>query len=256
MDMFCYQCEQNYAGRGCDKLGVCGKDPTVAALQDLLVYAAKGISQYAHRARQLDARDRTVDIFVVEALFTTATNVNFDPSRIDVMLHKAETILDDARALYENACRRAGREPESLDGPTQWKPAQSIDGLVEQGSRIGIMASKAALGDDLTGLQELLTYGLKGVCAYADHARLLGKEDENVYAFIHEALDYLTRPNPTVDELFALNMKCGATNLAVMEMLDAANTGAYGNPVPTSVRVTPIKGKAIAVSGHDLKDLE
>ena len=100
-----------------------------------------------------------------------------------------------------------------------------------------------------------MTYGLKGFAAYADHARKLGKEDDKVYAFMHEALDYLTQPNPTVDKLFALNMKCGEINLAVMEMLDAANTGAYGNPAPTSVRVTPVKGKSILVSGHDLKDL-
>jgi hydroxylamine reductase len=256
MDMFCYQCEQTSKGKGCDKMGVCGKEPKVAALQDLLIYAAKGISQYAHRARQLGAKEKEADIFVIEALFTTATNVSFDPARHESMIRRAAAIKNKTKALYESACGRAGRTPERLEGPAQWTPAETLDGLLEQASRVGIAQARATLGDDLAGLQELLTYGLKGTAAYADHAFLLGKEDDKVFAFIHEALDYLTQPAPTVDKLFALNMKCGETNLAVMEMLDSVHTGTYGNPVPTSVRVTPVKGKAIVVSGHDLKDLE
>jgi hydroxylamine reductase len=256
MSMFCYQCEQTSGGRGCDKtLGVCGKDENVAALQDLLTYATKGVSQYAHRARQLGASSGAVDIFVVEALFTTMTNVNFDPARVEAMIRKAATIKKEAQQLYEGACRRAGKEPEKLDGPAQWTPASSSDGLLEQASRVGIQQARAAVGDDLAGLQELLAYGLKGVAAYADHAHLLGKDNDKVYAFLEEALSALTEPNPTVDKLFALNMKCGEINLAVMEMLDAAHTSAYGNPVPTSVRISPVKGKAILISGHDLKDL-
>jgi hydroxylamine reductase len=237
-------------------LGVCGKDPKVAALQDLLVYAAKGISQYAHRARQHGAKKREVDVFVVEALFSTGTNVNFDAARLEVMLRRAATVKKTAQALYEKACRGAGMAPEKLQGPAHWTPAATLDGLLEQASHIGIAPARAALGDDLAGLQELLTYGLKGVAAYADHARLQGEENEQVYAFIHEAMDSLTQPGPTSDTLFALNMKCGEINLAVMEMLDSAHTGAYGHPVPTLVRITPVRGKAILVSGHDLKDLE
>jgi hydroxylamine reductase len=256
MSMFCYQCEQTYAGRGCDKMGVCGKEPAVAALQDLLLYAAKGVSQYANRARQLGAKNNDVDVFAVEALFTTVTNVNFDADRVEELVRKAAVIKKTAQELYEGACRKAGKTPEKIEGPAQWTPAGTREGLLEQASKVGIPAARAALGDDLAGLQELLTYGVKGTAAYMDHARVLGKEDEKAYAYVHEALDYLTEPNPTVDALFGLNMKCGEINLAVMEMLDAANTGAYGNPVPTSVRVTPVKGKAILVSGHDLKDLE
>lgn len=255
MNMFCYQCEQTAGGRGCEKQGVCGKDATTAAMQDLLLYAAKGISQYATRARQLNAKDPAVDIFVIEALFTTVTNVNFDAVRIEEMVRKAAAVKKNAQTLYEQACQRAGRQPEKPAGPAQWNPASTLDGLLEQASAVGIAPARAALGDDLAGLQELLTYGLKGTAAYVDHAHVLGKDDDKVYAFIHEALDYLTEPKPTVDKLFTLNMKCGEVNLTVMEMLDAANTGAYGNPVPTSVRVTPVKGKAILVSGHDLKDL-
>ena len=255
MNMFCYQCEQTAGGRGCEKQGVCGKDATTAALQDLLVYATKGISQYATRARQLGTRDPEADTFMMKALFTTVTNVNFDPASVENMIRKAAVVKKNAQAIYEHACQGANRAPEKLDGPAQWTPAATLDGLLDQAVQVGIAPSRAALGDDLAGLQQLLTYGLKGTAAYADHARILGKEDDKVYAFFHEALDYLTQPNPTVDKLFTLNMKCGEINLAVMEMLDAANTGAYGNPVPTSVRVTPVKGKAILVSGHDLKDL-
>lgn len=255
MSMFCYQCEQTSAGKGCERMGVCGKDPKTAALQDLLVYAAKGISQYANKARQLGAKDNAIDIFVVHALFTTVTNVNFDAARVEELVREAATIKKQAQALYEGACGKAGKTPEKLEGPAQWTPAATQEGLVEQAAKIGVAQARAALGDDLAGLQELLTYGLKGMAAYMDHARILGKEDDKVYAYMHEALDYLTGPNPTVDGLFALNMKCGEMNLAVMEMLDAANTGAYGHPVPTPVRVTPVKGKAILVSGHDLKDL-
>ena len=131
MEMFCYQCEQTFGGRGCDKPGVCGKDAKVAALQYLLVYAAKGVSQYANRARQLGASDQTVDLFVVEALFTTVTNVNFDLARVEAMVQKAATIKKSAQQLYEDACRRAGRQPEDPEGPAQWTPASSMDGLLE-----------------------------------------------------------------------------------------------------------------------------
>jgi hydroxylamine reductase len=255
MNMFCYQCEQTSKGQGCDRMGVCGKDPETAAMQDLLVHAIKGISQYAHKARSLGASDPEIDIFIVEALFTTTTNVNFDSARIETMIRKAAELQQKARLLYQESCRQAGREPERLEGPVRWSPASSTDGLIEQASRIGIRAAIAAHGDDLAGLQELLTYGLKGVAAYTDHAHILGKDDDAVYAFLHEALSYLADPNPTVDALFTLCMRCGEINLAVMGMLDSANTGAFGNPAPSSVRITPVKGKAILVSGHDLQDL-
>jgi len=254
--MFCYQCEQTSKGSGCEKKGVCGKDPQVAALQDLLVFASKGISQYANKARQSGVKDREVDVFVVEALFSTMTNVSFDSARFEDMLRKAANIKTKAKTLYEEACAKAGKTPERIEGPAQWTPAGTLDGLLEQASKTGVAQARAALGDDLAGLQELLVYGLKGTAAYTDHAALLGKEDDKVYAFMHEALDYLTKPAPTVDQLFTLSMKCGEINLAVMEMLDSAHTGEYGNPVPTGVRITPVKGKAILISGHDLKDLD
>jgi hydroxylamine reductase len=255
MSMFCYQCEETAKGTGCTVAGVCGKDPTTAALQDLLVYAAKGISMYAHRASLLGARDRAIDVFVVEALFSTVTNVDFDPQRLRQWLVEAAAIRDRAQRLYEDACRAAGKTPEPLAGPAAWQPADDLLELVSQGVRVGI-AGRKQNNDDLTGLQELVLYGLKGTAAYADHAQVLGQEDPEVYAAFHAGLDFLARDHPTVDELLGWAMKVGELNLKVMALLDAANTGAYGHPEPTAVRITPLEGKAILVSGHDLKDLE
>lgn len=242
-------------GTGCTAKGVCGKDATTATLQDLLVYVSKGISMYVHRASQLGARDREIDIFVIKALFATVTNVDFDPDRLQEMLIQAGKIIEKAKRLYEDAAIKAGKKPELLDGPAAWKPADGIDALVSQGAQIGISSRKNTLGDDITGLQELVTYGLKGTAAYADHAQILGKEDAAIYAKFHEYLDLLTKPNPAVDELVTASLGVGELNLRVMELLDEANTDAYGHPEPTAVRVEPIKGKAIVVSGHDLKDL-
>jgi hydroxylamine reductase len=148
------------------------------------------------------------------------------------------------------------RVPETLKGPVAWVPAADLDGLTRQGEQVSVETRIEGLGRDIAGLQELLMYGLKGLAAYADHALILGQEDKDVYAFVHEALDFLTNPAPAVDALLGMNLKCGEVNLKVMALLDKANTGAYGNPVPTKVRITPVKGKAILVSGHDLKDLE
>ncbi|RLC45726.1 MAG: hydroxylamine reductase [Candidatus Coatesbacteria bacterium] len=254
--MFCYQCEQTAKGSGCTIAGVCGKDATTATLQDLLLFATKGISMYAHRARRFGAKDHEIDTFVPQALFSTITNVNFDPERIEVLLRKAAQLLDKARAMYEVAYKKAGETPEKLRGPAAWVPADDIAGLVRQGQDVSIAKKKERFGDEITGLMELYLYGLKGTGAYADHAEILGVESDEVYAAFHEALDFLTRDSFTVEELFDRCLAEGKLNLKVMELLDRANTGTYGHPEPTSVRVTPVKGKAILVSGHDLRDLE
>jgi len=254
--VFCYQCEQTAQGTGCTVRGVCGKEHETAVLQDLLMYATKGISMYAHRARELGAKDREIDVFTIEALFSTGTNVNFDPERLHELILKAATIRDKAKRVYEQACRKSGKTPEKLAGPAAFVPAGTSNALVKQGEGVSITQRKEVLGEDITGLQELVMYGLKGMAAYADHAQILGKEDDVVYAFFHEGLDFLTKERPTADELVTMALRCGKVNLKVMELLDAANTDAYGNPVPTQVRIEPIKGKAIVVSGHDLKDLE
>jgi len=256
MGMFCYQCEQTAGGTGCTVKGVCGKEPEVSALIDLTVHASKGVAQYAHRARQLGASDNGVDVALVEALFTTVTNVNFDPERYVGVLAKLAKARDRARKLYEDAAKAAGKTPEQLAGPAEWKPAGDLAGLIKQGEGVSIPGRRERLGDDVAGLEELVTYGLKGSAAYADHARILGQEDDEVYAFFHEALDYLTTDAPDAEKLTALALKVGEVNLRVMELLDAGNTGQYGHPEPTKVRIEPVKGKAILVSGHDLRDLE
>ncbi|MFH1007887.1 MAG: hydroxylamine reductase, partial [Candidatus Latescibacterota bacterium] len=190
-----------------------------------------------------------------QALFSTVTNVNFDPERLRVLLIRAAELRENARQRYEAACDKAGQIPETLPGSFNWTPAGDLNGLIRQGEKIGIPSRKDTLGEDLTGLEELITYGLKGMAAYADHARILGQEDDGVYAFFHEALHFLTSAH-AAEELTAMVLRCGELNLKAMALLDAANTGAYGHPVPTPVRTEPIRGKAILVSGHDLKDLE
>ncbi|HOX01341.1 MAG TPA: hydroxylamine reductase [Candidatus Paceibacterota bacterium] len=254
--MFCYQCEQTSKGKGCTVTSVCGKDEATANLQDLLLYVTQGIAQYAHRARALGTRDRAIDVFVVEALFTTVTNVNFDPQRVAQRIRDGVRMRDQARRLYESACRQAGQAPESLSGSATWVPSPTYEGLLGQCDSVSILRRREQHGEDISGLMELLTYGLKGAAAYADHALVLGHESDAVFAFFHEALDFLTRPNPAVDALLGMNLRCGEVNLKVMELLDAANTGAYGHPAPTPVRIHPVRGKAILVSGHDLKDLD
>jgi len=249
--MFCYQCEQTAQGTGCTKFGVCGKDPQVAALQDLLVHAIKGISMYAHRARALGVVDRDTDVFVVEGLFTTVTNVNFDPADIADRLRRASEVRDRIRGLYIDA----GGDGEPAGGPAAWVPADDMDGLVAQGREVGIDTRLADRGADLTALAELLTYGLKGMAAYADHAQILGRSDDSVYAFFHEALNVLARDDAGADELLGMCLRCGEVNLAVMGLLNAGHKQLYGTPTPTEVRIEPVAGKAILVSGHDLKDL-
>ncbi len=253
MSMFCYQCEQTAGGRGCSVAGVCGKDARTAGLQDLLVWSLKGVAQYAHRARRLGAIDHDVDVFVTRALFSTLTNVNFDADRIAGLVTQATDMRDKARRLYESA---GGASSEVPDGPAQFEPAADIDAMLNQAQEISIANRLNRLGDDVTGLQELLTYGIKGVAAYADHARILGKEDKDIYGFFHNALAFLADEPADVQALLEMNLRCGEINLKVMALLDAANTGAYGDPTPTKVRITPVAGKAILVSGHDLKDLE
>jgi hydroxylamine reductase len=254
--MYCHQCEQTAKGIACTVRGVCGKDDDMATLQDLLVHAAKGISMYAHRAGANGARDREIDVFVVEALFTTITNVNFDPSRLGGLLRRAAELKDRARSLYEKAVTESGGTPEELGGPAAWQPASGIEGLLEQGRDVTIESWAKRYGEDNASLREVVLYGLKGAAAYTDHAHILGVEDDELYASFHEALDTLSRDDVADDDLLGLALEAGRINMRAMELLDEANTGTYGHPVPTKVRITPVKGKAILVSGHDLKDLK
>ncbi|MDP3177552.1 MAG: hydroxylamine reductase, partial [Spirochaetaceae bacterium] len=249
--MFCYQCEQTARGEGCDKSGVCGKRPDVAALQDLLVYALTGMSQVAVAAQKAGIRDRAADIFACEALFATVTNVDFDPERLALLIRRAAALRD---ALL-GKLRAAGVAADFSDAAVKFSPANDLPGLVAQGEAHGIRSYPAANADILS-LKHTLLYGIKGLAAYADHALILGQEDEAIFAFLHEALASLLDEKLDLGAALGLVMKCGQTNLRAMELLDAANTGAYGHPTPVKVPLGAKKGKAILVSGHDLKDLE
>jgi len=258
--MFCYQCEQTSQGKGCQVVGVCGKDENTATLQDLLIHAVKGISQYAHRARQLGASDAEIDAFTIEAIFATLTNVNFDEDRVAELVYKAAEFRDQARSLYEGAAAKAGVVALPLAGPAAWQPAATREALLAQGREQLIPAAFLAQGvssaenKEIKNLIELVVYGLKGVAAYAFHAMALGSSAPASYATVHELLAALTEPQ-TQGDLLGLAMKVGELNYAVLEQLDRAHTETFGAPTPAQVRLHPLKGKAILVSGHDLHDL-
>jgi len=249
--MFCFQCEQTAKGEGCTKLGVCGKQPEVAELQDLLIYAMKGLSQVAVEARKVGISDPAINKLTVEAVFSTLTNVDFDPDRFVAMIQEVIGQRDKLKARVA----AAGGRTDFADDAAAFKPADDRDALTDQARQVGIK-SDPDIDTDVLGLRELLIYGLKGVSAYADHARILGQEDDSVYAFIHEALAATLDKSLGVNDYVGLALKCGEVNLRAMELLDAGNTGTFGHPVPTQVPLGAKKGKAILVSGHDLKDLD
>ena len=249
--MFCYQCEQTAKGEGCTKIGVCGKEPDVATLQDLLIYALKGLSLYAVEGRKVGVTDREVNIFTVEAIFSTLTNVNFDPARFVQMIQRCVTLRDNLKEKV----RAAKGKVDFPEGSATFRPAANVQELVKQGEPVGLK-SDPTVDPDILSLQHILLFGLKGVAAYADHAQILGQEDDKVYAFIHEGLAATLRKDLSLNDWVGLVLKCGEINLRAMELLDAGNIGTYGHPVPTQVRLGTKKGKAILVSGHYLRDLE
>ncbi len=247
--MFCNQCEQTAKGTACTALGVCGKKPDVAALQDLVIYACQGLSCVAHAAAQKGVTDKDTDLFLYKAVFSTLTNVNFDPERFVPLI---------AKAVELRVCLQAKLNPLGVPAPdcdaARFTPASDLDGLVAQGEAHPLTALDPDA--DIASLKQTVIYGVKGVAAYADHAALLGQYDAGVAAYIYEALASALRTDLDLGAWVDLAMRCGTANLKAMELLDAGNTGTYGHPVPTAVPIGHRKGKAILVSGHDLKDLE
>jgi len=250
MGMFCYQCEQTAKGSGCTVAGVCGKGQDVAALQDLLVFQMKGISSYAHEARKLGISTKEADKFVVEGLFTTVTNVNFDPERIAQHIREGAEIKARLKAAYD------GKGGPEVDNPAaEWEPSGDLDALIKMGEKVGVESDIFAKEDeDTQSLKQLITYGLKGMAAYVHHAHILGQEDDGIYAFFHEALAALTKEQ-SVNDLVALTLKVGEVNLKAMELLDKGHNETFGSPEPSPVFLGVKKGPAILVSGHDLIDL-
>ncbi|AOJ16105.1 hydroxylamine reductase [Burkholderia vietnamiensis] len=257
--MFCYQCEQTDrtgARPGCATAkGNCGKDETTADLQDLLIHAVKGIAQYGALARTMGVRDREADRFVLYAMFTTLTNVNFHAARFVALLREAAQTRDRVKAACDAQARATGAALPALQGPAAWQPADDLPGLLKQATAVGIDAGLDTVGADIVGLRALVLYGLKGVCAYAHHARVLGYERNDIYEGIEAALAFLATDPTDVNALVEQALDLGRLNLTVMELLDSANTGRFGAQQPSAVRVSPVAGKAILVSGHDLGDL-
>ncbi|MBU0680905.1 MAG: hydroxylamine reductase [Proteobacteria bacterium] len=242
--MFCQQCEQTAKGVACTTVGVCGKNEEVADLQDLLIHATQGLCLYSDAARKKGFTDPATSLFICEAIFSTLTNVNFDPKRFANMITKAVELREKMKV----------KSGASFTAPAAtFTPAKDIAGLVEQGKKVGLKTDE---DEDIRSLKHITLFGLKGVAAYADHARILGKEDDAVYAYIDKAMTTILRTDLEVGELVSLALECGEANLKAMELLDAGNTGKFGHPVPTSVPLGAKKGKAILVSGHDLQDLE
>jgi hydroxylamine reductase len=249
--MFCYQCEQTAKGTGCTVLGVCGKQPEVAALQDLLLYTLMGLSQVAVAGRKVGVSDPDVNVFTVKAAFSTLTNVDFDPDRFLALITEAAKKRDQLKATV----KATGGKIDFPEGAATFVPKTTVEELIKQAEPFGLKSYPAATPDILS-LMHTVLFGIKGVSAYADHALILGQQDDSVFAFVHEGLAAIQRADLSMDEWVGLALKCGAAAVKAMELLDAGNTGTYGHPVPTKVPLGHKKGKAILVSGHDLKDLE
>jgi hydroxylamine reductase len=248
--MFCYQCEQTAKGQGCTIMGVCGKTPEVATLQDLLIYTLRGLSQLTLEAQKVGVETEDISVFTCEALFATLTNVNFDPDSIISYIKKTVELREQLRKKLHAA---GGHDVNSA--PANLVLEKNKEGLLAQGKLVGVK-SDPTMDADLHSLHWLLTYGLKGVAAYTYHAYILGKKDPKVFNFVHQGLAATLDKSLGVNDFVGLAMKCGEINIRAMELLDAGNTETFGHPVPTKVPLGVKKGKAILVSGHDLKDLE
>jgi len=249
--MFCNQCEQTVKGTGCEKVGVCGKVGDVADLQDLLVHATQGLALFAVEGRKRGVVDEAADLFTLEAIFSTLTNVDFDPARFQALINRAVALRESLKAKVA----AAGGKTDFAEPAASFKPAATVDGLAAQGAALNFIPSLDP-DENIRSLKQTLLYGLKGIAAYADHAWILGQKDDAIAGFVHEALVALLATGLSVDACVALALKAGAVNLRTMELLDAGNTGAYGHPTPTKVPLGARKGKCILVSGHDLKDLQ
>lgn len=248
--MFCYQCEQTVGGKGCTKMGVCGKSPEIAALQDLLIYQLEGISCYA---KYIIDKGEKVDVkfskFIEDSLFTTLTNVNFDPDTHIKLLQKSQELKDELKSKAEELNFNCDREQVT------YKLSDSKSKLLED-AKLARLDRDTDEDPDVRSLKHTILYGLKGISAYGHQARFLNYTSKEVDKFYFEALAAITNPELTLTEAIELMTKTGNMSLEVMKVLDDANTTSYKNPEPTKVNVNIKKGPFIIISGHDLKDLE
>ena len=244
--MFCYQCQETAQGRGCTVAGVCGKNAEVAAMQDLLIYVTTGLSAVTTTLREQGVSiDASVNHLVTMNLFTTITNANFDEDSIRARITETLRVNEELSAKLE--------KKDQLPQAALWRGNEEQYLEMAASDAVGVLATA---DEDIRSLRELITYGLKGLAAYSKHANALLKDNEEIDAFIQSALAKTLDDSLTVDDLVALTLECGKFGVDGMALLDAANTGAYGNPEITKVDIGVRKNPGILVSGHDLKDLE
>ena len=259
-EMFCYQCEQTANGKGCTRLGVCGKTPEIANLQDLLIYQVKGISCYGKVLSELGHPiEKAVIAFIESVLFTTLTNVNFDAEVHVQLLQESQKIKDSLREKVSASEGSSNLHDSDYcschTAQAQYRLPSTKSEMLHDAPIAGIMYDKS-LDPDIRSLRQTILYGLKGISAYGHQARELGYCSDQVDSFYITALESLTDDRLTVEELIRMTMRTGETAIEVMKVLDEANTSVYGNPSPHTVNVHIRKGPFIIVSGHDLKDLE
>ena len=248
MSMFCYQCQETTKGIACTIKGICGKTEDVAQLQDLLIYTLKGIATLATQARQMNIVRKDVDEFIMESLFSTITNANFDSNSFVTRIQDGLDLRED---LQQNILSAGGTLRADLPDAATW--TASVEGFEKKALLVGVLATE---DEDVRSLRELLTYGVKGIAAYAEHAYALEYKEEGIFAFIEKALAATLDDELTVADLVALVLEAGKFGVDVMALLDKANTTSYGHPEVTTVNIGVRDNPAILVSGHDLKDLE
>lgn len=256
MKMFCYQCQETARGTGCEIRGVCGKKPDTSTRMDQLLYLTRGIATVNDQLRRKDAPSREASHFIIDALFTTITNADFDNDMLDRYLTRAIELKN----VLEGTVKKLGMEPAYMPEVSYHIDRKDYGRLnvVEAGGTLdgeffSVLYEK---NPDIRGLKQLAIYGCKGMAAYARHALNLGYESDDVYAVIENALAQIDRPDIGVDELLSLVLNVGDGGVKAMALLDKANTSAYGNPEKTEVEIGVRNRPGILISGHDLKDLE
>lgn len=246
--MFCYQCEQTAGGKGCTKIGVCGKTPEIAAMQDLLIYQLKGISIYANELlNRTEKIDDSIASFVEDGLFMTLTNVNFDPKSHITMLKRSQEIKEDLRKKVSDS--------NTTSDYALYNLSSSKEEILEDAKKAGIMYDEN-LNPDIRSVRETIKYGLKGIAAYSHQARFIKYTSDEVNNFYFKALASLTDDTSSLDDLIKVLIETGDMSVKIMEVLDTANNTVYNSPSPTKVNINVKKGPFIVVSGHDLRDLE
>ncbi|KGO14700.1 hydroxylamine reductase [Clostridium botulinum] len=272
MSMFCYQCQEAAGGRGCTVKGVCGKTEDIAKTQDLIIYVVKGIAIYSSQAREMGLNTSEADKFIVESLFSTITNANFDAKALNARVQKGlkirQSLKDDiikAGGSYNSKENKSwtskflsvlgiknDKDEKEIHDAAIWA-ANNPEDFKKKAETVGVLATE---NEDIRSLRELLTYGLKGMAAYLEHANNLGYDEDSIHAFMEKALVATLDDTLSADELTALVLECGKYGVDVMALLDKANTSTYGNPEITKVNIGVRNNPGILISGHNLKDME